>query len=110
MDTALKEHLDRTPGLSNKAIQPDDWEHRFYEAWIEFKVKFKRRVSAYVVDWSEFKYSASQDRTPGLSNKAIQPDDWEHRFYEVIDTALKDFAIREFSLSNEPTSKLEWQL
>lgn len=48
------------------------------------------------MDWSESKYSASQDRTPGLSNKAIQPDDWEHRFCEVIDTALKDFAIRVF--------------
>ncbi|GLJ37206.1 hypothetical protein SUGI_0754600 [Cryptomeria japonica] len=50
------------------------------------------------------------DRTPGLSNKTIQPQDWGHRFCAVNDTALKDFAIRVFSLSNEPTSKLEWQL
>ncbi|GLJ37185.1 hypothetical protein SUGI_0754390 [Cryptomeria japonica] len=63
--------------------------------------------SAYVVDWSESKNSASQDRTPSLSNKAIQPEDWEHRFYEVNDVALKDFAIMAFSLSNDPTSKLE---
>ncbi|XP_057838889.2 glycosyltransferase family 92 protein RCOM_0530710 [Cryptomeria japonica] len=79
--------------------------HYKYQAWSEFKVKFKRRVSAYVVDWSESKNPTSQDRTPGLSNKAIQPRDWEHRFCEVNDTSLKDFAIRVFSLVSARSPK-----
>ena len=75
--------------------------HYKYQAWSEFKAKFRRRVSAYVVDWRESRNPGSQDRTPGLGNRAIKPHGWENMFCEENDTALKEYAGRVFSLSDE---------
>lgn len=75
--------------------------HYKYQAWSEFKAKFRRRVSAYVVDWRESRNPGSQDRTPGLGNRAIKPHGWENMFCEVNDTALKEYAGRVFSLTDE---------
>lgn len=84
--------------------------HYKYQAWSEFKVKFRRRVSAYVVDWKESRNVESQDRAPGLGNRAIKPHRWENMFCQVNDSALKEFAGRAFSLNNKETgSKLQWQ-
>ncbi|CAN0924262.1 Glycosyltransferase family 92 protein RCOM_0530710 [Linum grandiflorum] len=70
--------------------------HYKYQAWSEFKLKFRRRVSAYVVDWKTAVNMASKDRTPGLGATAVKPDDWERRFCEVKDERLKDVARRWF--------------
>ena len=85
--------------------------HYKYQAWSEFKAKFRRRVSAYVVDWRESRNPGSQDRTPGLGNRAIKPHGWENMFCEENDTALKEYAGRVFSLSDEEEAgpNLEWQ-
>ena len=78
--------------------------HYKYQAWSEFKAKFRRRVSAYVVDWRESRNPGSQDRTSGLGNRAIKPHGWENMFCEENDTALKEYAGRVFSLSDEEES------
>jgi hypothetical protein len=85
--------------------------HYKYQAWSEFKAKFRRRVSAYVVDWKESRNPRSQDRTPGLGNRAIKPHGWENMFCQVNDTALKEYANRVFSLNDEEEagSNLVWQ-
>ncbi|KAJ7531157.1 hypothetical protein O6H91_14G034500 [Diphasiastrum complanatum] len=66
--------------------------HYKYQAWEEFKAKFRRRVSAFVSDWKESKNLLSKDRTPGLGSQDIKPPNWEHMFCEVNDTALRDYA------------------
>ncbi|KAF2324787.1 hypothetical protein GH714_016813 [Hevea brasiliensis] len=48
--------------------------HYKYQAWLEFKAKFRRRVSAYVVDWMSALNPLSKDRTPGLGTKQ-----WSHK-------------------------------
>lgn len=84
--------------------------HYKYQAWSEFKAKFRRRVSAYVVDWKESRNVVSQDRAPGLGNRAIKPHGWENMFCQVNDSALKEFTGRVFSLNDkEAGSKLQWQ-
>jgi len=84
--------------------------HYKYQAWSEFKAKFRRRVSAYVVDWKESRNVVSQDRAPGIRNRAIKPHGWENMFFQVNESALKEFTGRAFSLNNkEPGSKLQWQ-
>ncbi|KAJ7534666.1 hypothetical protein O6H91_13G104500 [Diphasiastrum complanatum] len=78
--------------------------HYKYQAWEEFKKKFKRRVSAYVIDWTMEKKMVSKDRAPGLGTKAIEPPGWENMFCEVHDTALRDYARH---LAN--SSLLSWK-
>ncbi|PWA91302.1 hypothetical protein CTI12_AA091860 [Artemisia annua] len=68
--------------------------HYKYQAWVEFKAKFRRRVSAYVVDWTRSVNLKSNDRAPGLGNLAVKPDGWEERFCEVRDNRLRDLTRR----------------
>lgn len=63
--------------------------HYKFQAWPEFKAKFKRRVSAYVADWTESVNPNSQDRTPGLGFTAVEPEGWPEKFCEVRDNGLK---------------------
>ena len=63
--------------------------HYKYQAWDEFKSKFRRRVSAYVVDWRQAVNPNSKDRTPGLGFEPIEPEDWAYKFCEVRDQRLK---------------------
>jgi hypothetical protein len=84
--------------------------HYKYQAWSEFKVKFRRRVSAYVADWKESKNPSSQDRAPGLGNEAIEPAGWESMFCQVNDTALREFTNRVFTVTTGPISVMQWQL
>eukprot|EP01018_Ginkgo_biloba_P004861 Gb_33001 [translate_table: standard] len=84
--------------------------HYKYQVWTEFKTKFRRRVSAYVVDWKESRNLASRDRTPGLGYRAVKPHRWEKMFCEVKDIALREFTMRVFSLYDETgSSKMQWQ-
>ncbi|KAL8253479.1 hypothetical protein R6Q59_037172 [Mikania micrantha] len=47
--------------------------HYKFQAWTEFKTKFRRRVSAYVVDWTRSVNLKSNDRAPGLGYHAVEP-------------------------------------
>ncbi|KAI4997969.1 hypothetical protein ZWY2020_053311 [Hordeum vulgare] len=47
--------------------------HYKYQAWSEFKYKFKRRVSAYVADWRDPINLESADRAPGLGVDGVEP-------------------------------------
>ncbi|CAI0381698.1 unnamed protein product [Linum tenue] len=68
--------------------------HYKYQAWSEFRAKFRRRVSAYVVDWRRAVNPASKDRAPGLGFEPVKPGDWERRFCEVRDDRLKSLVRR----------------
>lgn len=70
--------------------------HYKYQAWPEFKNKFRRRVSAYVVDWTQAVNPNSQDRTPGLGFEAVEPQGWAQKFCEVVDERLKILTQRWF--------------
>ncbi len=63
--------------------------HYKYQAWSEFRTKFRRRVSAYVVDWMQAVNPMSKDRTPGLGFDPIEPKGWANKFCEVRDDGLK---------------------
>ena len=86
-------HFELKPGYKTMRLTFSEAviNHYKYQAWSEFKVKFRRRVSAYVADWKDSKNPSSQDRVPGLGNEAIEPPGWEHKFCEVNDTALREF-------------------
>ncbi|KAM1520323.1 hypothetical protein ACFX1Z_023028 [Malus domestica] len=47
--------------------------HYKYQAWPEFQTKFRRRLSAYMVDWTLALNPKSQDRTPGLGFQPVEP-------------------------------------
>ncbi|CAD6338198.1 unnamed protein product [Miscanthus lutarioriparius] len=72
--------------------------HYKYQAWDEFKVKFRHRVSTYVADWTDRVNHGSKDRTPGLGFEAIEPAGWPHKFCEVEDTLLRDVTRRWFGV------------
>ncbi|CAK7346022.1 unnamed protein product [Dovyalis caffra] len=84
--------------------------HYKYQAWSEFKAKFRRRVSAYVVDWTQTLNPSSQDRTPGLGFQAIEPAGWENMFCEVEDNRLKLLTQRWFKKQTTTGTKMAWQL
>ncbi|KAJ9186336.1 hypothetical protein P3X46_001918 [Hevea brasiliensis] len=83
--------------------------HYKYQAWLEFKAKFRRRVSAYVVDWMSALNPLSKDRTPGLGYEAVEPQGWENKFCEVRDERLKLLTQRWFRTETERGYKMAWQ-
>nr|XP_010941449.2 glycosyltransferase family 92 protein Os08g0121900 [Elaeis guineensis] len=84
--------------------------HYKYQAWEEFKVKFRRRVSAYVVDWKESVNPSSKDRTPGLGFEPVEPKGWAHRFCEVNDTRLREVNRRWFGLEGpDGEYRMAWE-
>lgn len=86
--------------------------HYKYQAWPEFQTKFRRRVSAYVVDWTQTLNPNSQDRTPGLGFQPVELKGWADMFCEVRDERLKMLTQRWFgSSASMPTgkSKMVWQ-
>lgn len=105
-------HFELKPGYKTMRLASSEAviNHYKYQAWSEFKAKFRKRVSAYVADWKESKNPLSQDRTPGLGNEAIKPPGWEKRFCQVNDTALREFTNRVFSVKKGPLSIMQWQL
>ena len=86
------------PGFRSKWNTRVRVNHYKYQAWDEFKVKFRRRASTYTVNWTEKKNLRSNDRTPGLGFEAVEPAGWPHRFCEVNDTLLRNVTRRWFSL------------
>ncbi|TVU07541.1 hypothetical protein EJB05_40901, partial [Eragrostis curvula] len=72
--------------------------HYKYQAWDEFKVKFRRRVSTYVADWTDTVNPGSKDRTPGLGFSPVEPAGWPHKFCEVEDTLLRDLTRKWFGV------------
>nr|GEX18399.1 glycosyltransferase family 92 protein-like [Tanacetum cinerariifolium] len=83
--------------------------HYKYQAWVEFKAKFRRRVSAYVVDWTRSVNLKSNDRAPGLGYSAVKPDGWEDRFCEVHDNRLRDLTRRWFGRRNRRSGvRMAW--
>jgi hypothetical protein len=73
--------------------------HYKYQAWDEFKLKFRRRVSTYVADWTEPVNPGSKDRTPGLGFLPVQPPGWPHSFCEVHDTLLRNLTQSWFGVA-----------
>uniref|UniRef100_A0A0E0LFW7 Glycosyltransferase family 92 protein n=1 Tax=Oryza punctata TaxID=4537 RepID=A0A0E0LFW7_ORYPU len=68
--------------------------HYKFQAWEEFRVKFRRRVSAYVPDWTSRLNLQSKDRTPGLGFDPVQPPGWASKFCDLNDTLLRDVTRR----------------
>lgn len=79
--------------------------HYKYQAWPEFRAKFRRRVSAYVVDWRQSINPKSNDRVPGLGFDAIEPPGWAQKFCEKTDGRLKVLTRRWFGVN----SAMIWQ-
>ncbi|XP_027356999.1 glycosyltransferase family 92 protein At1g27200 [Abrus precatorius] len=98
-------------GFRSKEIRMEEAlvNHYKYQAWDEFKRKFRRRVSAYVVDWTNAVNSNSKDRTPGLGFQAIEPKDWTQRFCEVRDGRLKSLTRAWFGSSTRNGYRMSWQ-
>ncbi|KAI3465448.1 hypothetical protein Pfo_022111 [Paulownia fortunei] len=83
--------------------------HYKYQAWPEFKAKFRRRVSAYVLDWTQKLNPHSNDRTPGLGFAPVEPQGWPQKFCEVRDNKLKDLAWRWFGIESDSGFRMAWQ-
>ncbi|XP_074265273.1 glycosyltransferase family 92 protein RCOM_0530710-like [Silene latifolia] len=88
---------------SNQAIV----NHYKYQAWPEFQAKFRRRVSAYVIDWRQKLNLMSNDRAPGLGSEAVEPSGWAQRFCEVHDDRMKVLTRTWFGLND--TGVMAWQ-
>ncbi|MCL7022697.1 hypothetical protein MKW94_028168 [Papaver nudicaule] len=102
-------HFELKQGYRNKRLSLDEMviNHYKYQAWSEFRLKFRRRVSAYVVDWKDGLNPNSKDRAPGLGFEPVEPKGWAHRFCDVHDTRLKMVAKEWFGSG---TGRMAWQL
>ncbi|XP_022999662.1 glycosyltransferase family 92 protein At1g27200-like [Cucurbita maxima] len=83
--------------------------HYKYQAWPEFQMKFRRRVSTYVVDWKDSANPTSKDRAPGLGNSAVEPPDWPRKFCEVRDDRLRLLTRRWFGFQTAEGYRMAWQ-
>ncbi|XP_057436772.1 glycosyltransferase family 92 protein RCOM_0530710 [Lotus japonicus] len=101
-------HFEVKEGLKWKQVRVEEMlvNHYKYQAWDEFKSKFRRRVSAYVVDWKKNVNLGSKDRTPGLGFEAVEPEDWANKFCEVRDERLKLLTQAWFGSYNNASSRL----
>ncbi|KAK4434117.1 Glycosyltransferase family 92 protein [Sesamum alatum] len=84
--------------------------HYKYQAWPEFRAKFRRRVSAYVLDWTQKLNPKSHDRAPGLGFSAVEPEGWPQKFCEVHDHGLKDLARKWFGMESGSDSGSGYQM
>lgn len=84
--------------------------HYKFQAWPEFRQKFRRRVSAYVADWKEARNLESRDRTPGLGFREEKPMDWETGFCDVPDTALRQYCRDLFAVNISGIPTFAWQI
>ncbi|KAI3947799.1 hypothetical protein MKX01_034464 [Papaver californicum] len=102
-------HFELKQGYRNKKLSLDEMviNHYKYQAWSEFKLKFRRRVSAYVVDWKDGLNPNSKDRAPGLGFEPVEPKGWVHKFCEFHDNRLKMVTKEWFGSS---TGRMAWQL
>lgn len=103
-------HFKLKDGFETRKLASVRINHYKYQAWEEFRTKFRRRVSAYVVDWKDQSNPGSQDRTPGLGFEPIEPDDWAYKFCEENDTMLRDVTQQWFSTTEtDGRFKLKWE-
>ncbi|KAF6135298.1 hypothetical protein GIB67_003943 [Kingdonia uniflora] len=114
VDTSLVNvihHFVLKEGYRGKRLSKDEClvNHYKYQAWSEFKTKFRRRVSAYVVDWRQEVNLKSKDRAPGLGFDPIEPKGWAQRFCEVRDTRLQVATQKWFGLGPATANKMVWQ-
>ncbi|KAK3232005.1 hypothetical protein Dsin_003886 [Dipteronia sinensis] len=102
-------HFGLKRGFRWKHIGPESAvvNHYKYQAWPEFKAKFRRRVSAYVVDWRESLNPKSKDRTPGLGFEPVEPKGWSKMFCDIRDDRLKLLTRKWFGIGTG--SKMVWQ-
>jgi len=91
-------HFMLKPGFRDERNTRVRVNHYKYQAWEEFKVKFRRRASTYTVDWTEKANLNSNDRAPGLGFEAVEPTGWAHKFCEMNDTLLQDVSRRWFGV------------
>ncbi|KAL3845890.1 hypothetical protein ACJIZ3_003293 [Penstemon smallii] len=82
--------------------------HYKYQAWPEFKAKFRRRVSAYVVDWTDKVNPNSNDRAPGVGYLPVEPQGWPQKFCEVYDNKLKDLTLKWFGMKSDSGYQMAW--
>lgn len=99
-----KGYKTRKPSTSSLVVN-----HYKYQAWPEFKAKFRRRVSAYVLDWTNQLNPKSNDRAPGLGFSAIEPKGWPHKFCEIHDDRLKDLTLKWFGIESDSGVRMAWQ-
>ncbi|KAK9164716.1 hypothetical protein Syun_005618 [Stephania yunnanensis] len=105
-------HFQLKEGYSARTLSANEGavNHYKFQAWPEFMVKFRRRVSAYVVDWRQALNPMSNDRTPGLGFEPIEPKGWTERFCEVHDDRLKEATRRWFGVdSSDDQYNMVWQ-
>ncbi|MCL7040903.1 hypothetical protein MKW94_023587 [Papaver nudicaule] len=104
-------HFELKDGYQSKKVISRDAvvNHYKYQAWSEFQAKFKRRVSAYVADWTDPVNPMSKDRTPDLGFEPVEPKDWGERFCEVQDMGLKMLAQKWFGLVSSEGHIMVWQ-
>jgi hypothetical protein len=74
--------------------------HYKYQAWTEFKSKFKRRVSAFVADWTDPVNLQSHDRAPGLGVDPVEPVGWAESFCELKDYTMKKLSEKWFGIGS----------
>ncbi|KAL6603345.1 hypothetical protein ACP70R_043706 [Stipagrostis hirtigluma subsp. patula] len=96
-------HFDLRTGFRAEWSKQTRVNHYKYQAWEEFKVKFRRRVSTYVADWTDPVNPESKDRTPGLGFEAVEPAGWANKFCEVEDAMLRDVTRRWFGVGFQKT-------
>ncbi|PIA46741.1 hypothetical protein AQUCO_01500351v1 [Aquilegia coerulea] len=103
-------HFQLKKGYRVKKLSLDEGvvNHYKYQAWSEFKTKFRRRVSAYVVDWKQGVNPKSKDRTPGLGFEPVEPKGWAKRFCDVHDYRLQEATRRWFGLRSGSEYKMSW--
>ncbi|KAJ3672325.1 hypothetical protein LUZ60_007046 [Juncus effusus] len=89
-------HFGLQDGFRSERVSWAHINHYKYQAWDEFKVKFKRRASAYVPDWMHKVNPSSKDRTPGLGFEPVEPVGWAWKFCEVNDTHFRDVVAKWF--------------
>ncbi|KAL3505498.1 hypothetical protein ACH5RR_035339 [Cinchona calisaya] len=107
-------HFNLKPGyrVRKVSIRETVVNHYKFQAWPEFKAKFRRWVSAYVVDWTQQVNAHSNDRTPGLGFSPVEPQGWPNKFCEVHDNGLKDFTRKWFAgddIQSPSGYKMAWQ-
>ncbi|KAI4298218.1 hypothetical protein L6164_031803 [Bauhinia variegata] len=103
-------HFEMKEGFRSKQMNGAVVNHYKYQAWPEFRNKFRRRVSAYVVDWREAGNPKSKDRTPGLGFEAVEPRGWTERFCEIKDERLKFLTQRWFGSETREGYRMAWQI
>ncbi|CAI9753359.1 unnamed protein product [Fraxinus pennsylvanica] len=105
-------HFTLKPGYRSRKLNSKNIvvNHYKYQAWPDFKAKFRRRVSTYVLDWTQPINPNSNDRTPGLGFAPVEPQGWPQKFCEVHDNGLKNLTRRWFRVeSSSGDHQMSWQ-